>query len=113
MMTISYTISSVGFNGINLGATKADLLDRGIIIELERIPRENRRENIRTEFDTMKPQLLSYIFDILVKVLRVKKNGGIKLNRLPRMADFAKHAEIISRCMGYDDNKFIDIPWKC
>jgi hypothetical protein len=51
--------------------------------------------------------LLSYVFDILVKVLQVKKNGGIKLNRLPRMADFAKHAEIISRCMGFDDNKFI------
>jgi hypothetical protein len=31
----------IGFNGINLGATKADLLDRGIIIELERISREN------------------------------------------------------------------------
>jgi hypothetical protein len=56
----------------------------------------------------MKPHLISYIFDILVKVLQVKKNGGIKLKRLSRMADFAKHAEIISRCIGYDDNKFID-----
>ena len=31
----------IGFNGINLGATKADLLDRGLIIELERIARAN------------------------------------------------------------------------
>ena len=40
----------------------------------------------------IKPQLLGYIFDILVKVLQVKKNGGIKLNGQPRMADFAEIA---------------------
>jgi hypothetical protein len=33
----------IGFNGINLGATKADLLDRGLIIELERIAKANQR----------------------------------------------------------------------
>jgi hypothetical protein len=69
----------IGFNGINLGATKADLLDRGIIIELERIPREKQRrlEEIWVEFDSIKPELLGYIFDILVKLLQAKSNGGI------------------------------------
>jgi hypothetical protein len=64
----------IGFNGINLGATKADLLDRGIIIELERIPREKQRklEEIWAEFDGIKAELLGCIFDILVKVLQVK-----------------------------------------
>lgn len=33
----------VGFNGINLGATKADLLDRGLIIKLESIHPKKRR----------------------------------------------------------------------
>jgi hypothetical protein len=102
----------IGFNGINLGATKADLLDRGIIIELERIPREKQRrlEEIWAEFDSIKPELLGYIFDILVKVLQLKSNGGIadEIKGLPRMADFAEIGEIISRCMGYDNNKFID-----
>ena len=32
----------LGFNGINLAATKADLLDRGIIMALERIPESKR-----------------------------------------------------------------------
>ena len=36
----------IGFNGVNLGATKADLLDRAIIILLERIPKE-KKENRR------------------------------------------------------------------
>jgi hypothetical protein len=43
----------IGFNGINLGAIRADLFDRGLIYELERI----------------------------------EKNGDIKLDELPRMAD--------------------------
>ena len=34
----------VGFNGINLGATKADLLDRGLIIQLERVAKEKWRK---------------------------------------------------------------------
>jgi hypothetical protein len=106
----------IGFNGINLGATKADLLDRGIIIELERISKEKQRkiEDIWTEFETIKPQLLSHIFDILVKVLQVKSNGGIaaEIKGLPRMADFAEIGEIISRCMGYDYNRFLEAYYK-
>jgi hypothetical protein len=100
----------IGFNGINLGGTKQDLLDRGIIIELERIREGNRREEeeIWTEFEIIRPQLLGYISDILVKVLQVKRDGGIKLEKLPRMADFAKNAEIISRCMGHENNAFIE-----
>jgi hypothetical protein len=102
----------IGFNGINLGATKPDLLDRGIIIELERIPREKQRrlEEIWAEFDSIKPELLGYIFDILVKVLQVKSNGGIasEIKGLPRMADFAELGEIICRCMGHENNKFLN-----
>jgi hypothetical protein len=38
----------------------------------------------------------------------VKKNGGISLKGYPRMADFAETGEIISRCMGYKENRFLD-----
>jgi hypothetical protein len=99
----------IGFNGINLAATKADLLDRGLIIQLERIPKENRRKitDIWNEFERMKPQLLGYIFDMLVKVIQRKKHGSIEIKDHPRMADFAEVAEIISRSMGYPENKFL------
>lgn len=98
----------LGFNGINLAASKADLLDRGLIIQLERISNENRRkiEEIWAEFERIKPQLLGYIFDILVKVLRIKNNGGIDLDSKSRMADFEEYAEIISRCMGNEASSF-------
>lgn len=100
----------VGLNGINLGATKADLLDRGLIIQLERIPKEKRRkvEEIWKEFEELKPRLLGYTFDVLVKVLQFKSNnpefslpGGLN-----RMADWEEYAEIISRCIGEKDNEF-------
>jgi uncharacterized protein (UPF0335 family) len=66
---------SLAFNGINLAATNADLLDRGIIFELERILEENMsiKSDILEKLENMKPQLLGYIFDILVKVLQLKR----------------------------------------
>jgi hypothetical protein len=97
----------IGFNGINLGATKADLLDRGLIIQLERIPDERRRKacEIWQEFESLKPGLLGYIMDILVKVLSKRSVFSLKVH--PRMADFAELAEVISRSMGYPDGEFL------
>ena len=109
---IYYFLRCIGFNSINLAAIKADLLDRGIIIQLERIPKQNRRkiEDIWNDFEILRPQLLAYIFDILVKVLQVKQKGGIKIsNGLNRMADFEEYAEIISRCMGYRESEFLRV----
>ena len=107
----------VGFNGINLGATKPDLLDRGLIIELERIDdnKQLKPEGLWKQFEELRPQLLGYIFDILAKVLEWKNNvNGPQLNltKLPRMAEFAEYGEIISRCMGNPSNLFIDAYYK-
>jgi hypothetical protein len=98
----------LGFNGINLSLTEPDALDRSIMIELERIRKEARRveSEIIADFLKLKPMLLGYIFDILVKALQIKPT--IKLNDLPRMADFALWGEAISRAMGYKDLQFIN-----
>ena len=46
----------------------------------------------------------------LVKVLQIKQKGGIKIsNGLNRMADFEEYAEIISRCMGYQEGEFLRV----
>jgi hypothetical protein len=101
-------IRCVGFNGINLAATKADLLDRGLIIQLSKISKKDRRlrSDILKEFYELRPKLLGYIFDILVKVLGTM--SSVELDELTRMADFAKVCETISRCMGNDDMAFIN-----
>jgi hypothetical protein len=104
----------IGFNGINLAATKSDLLDRGIIVGLKRI--DDKKKKIRElkgeilpEFEKILPQLLGYIFDILIKVLKVMNNGGIEIKSKSRMADFEKYAEVISQCMGYEPMRFINV----
>jgi hypothetical protein len=101
----------IGFNGINLTATKADLLDRGLITRHERIaPNKQRKpEDIWREAEEIRPQLLGYILDILVKVLDWKNNGSpIILDGLPRMSEFAEYGEMISRIMGNPNNAFLD-----
>ena len=100
----------IGINGINLGSARPDLIDRGLIHDFEPITDEERKleQDIWAKFEQLRPQVLAYIFDTLVKVLELKKNGGIKLARLPRMADFALHCEMISRCMDNPDNAFIN-----
>jgi len=48
----------IGFNGINLAATKLDLLDRGLIIKLERILEERMRKikDMWNDFEKLRPQ---------------------------------------------------------
>jgi hypothetical protein len=100
----------IGMNGINLAATKADLLDRSIITKLEDIEESKRRtpEEIWKSFEEIRPQLLTYIFDILVKVLAYEENNPDQKFKLCRMTEFSKYGEIIARCMGYKDNEFIN-----
>lgn len=100
----------VGINGIDLAATKADLLDRSIIIQIERIDKTDRIkiEKIWEKFNEIKSQVLGCIFDILAKVLHYKNDHKeIQFPRgLNRMADWEEYAEIISRCMGNPEGEF-------
>ena len=67
----------VGINGINLAATSPDLLDRGLNFELKRIEdKDNRKlEDVKREIREMVPQLLGYILNVLVKVLKFKESN--------------------------------------
>ncbi|WP_415311986.1 bifunctional DNA primase/polymerase [Candidatus Nitrosocosmicus sp. FF01] len=102
----------IGINGINVVNTKPDFIDRSLILKVERIPEAKRRkeEEIKKEFERLKPYVLGYIFDVLVKYLRYKEKykGEVIFKNLPRMADFAESCEIISRCLGYSENAFIN-----
>ncbi len=51
-------------------------------------------------------KILGYIFDIVAKVLIIRQE--VKLNDLPRMADFALWCEAIARAMGYRELEFIN-----
>jgi hypothetical protein len=103
---------AIGFNGINLAATKADLLSRGLIIQTETIPKGNQRrmKAIWKEFEKIKPELLGYIFDILTRIIKWKDdNKGVELvKEYPRMADWSEWCEIIAHCMGEKEGAFME-----
>ena len=98
----------LGFNGINLALTEPDALDRSMMIDLETIDKSKRRQEseIIAEFQSLRSDLLGYIFDTLVKALQIKPT--LRLQNLPRMADFAIWGEAIARAMEYHDMKFLN-----
>ncbi|MGD1837822.1 MAG: hypothetical protein ACPKPY_07165 [Nitrososphaeraceae archaeon] len=98
----------LGFAGINVIFKEPDALDRSIKIELERIREENNipDSKIEQELKQQIPGLLGYIFDIVSKALAIK--DSIRLDRLPRMADFAEWGEAIARALGYSPLEFIN-----
>ena len=62
---------SIGLNGINQVVQKADLLDRSILLGLERIEKHRRRteKEFWASFEKEKPYILGAIFDTVVGAL--------------------------------------------
>lgn len=98
---------TIALNGINQVVTKADLLDRSILIGLKRIePTERMPEDIFWKtFHEEKPNILGAIFSVLSKA--IGEIGDLELTDLPRMADFAKWGYVVAEVMGYGGEKFI------
>lgn len=104
-----YSIKHViGLNGIANVASKSDLLDRSILIELIRISEEARKdeEEINKDFEQALPRILGACFDILS--LAIKHRPNIRLEKKPRMADFTKWGVSITEAMGLGGNAFIE-----
>jgi len=102
----------LGLNGINVPAAKPDLLDRSFIIKLERIPPKERKEEkvLWAEFNIELPKILAGVLSTLSKAMQIRDT--VKLEYLPRMADFAAWGEAISRALGYPENSFVEIYFK-
>lgn len=99
----------IGFNGINLIASKPDLLQRSILLGLESIPKEKRKQEkeLWKKFNEVKPSILGAIFDLLVKTLNEREK--VVLPASPRMADFTHWGCAIARALGYTDNDFLTV----
>jgi len=97
----------IALNGINVVATREDLLDRSILLELERISPENRKDEatIWKEFEEAKPYILGAIFDIVAKAMKI--HPEVKLEKLPRLADFARYGFAIAEAMGGKGEEFL------
>ncbi len=87
-------------NGINLVASRDDLLDRCVLFKLERIDEEERKTEAEfwRELEADRPYILGAIFDVLAKALLIYPD--VKLPALPRMADFATWGYAIMEAAG-------------
>jgi len=94
-------------NGISLPLERADALDRSIVLRLDRIPDSQRRDEaaLISEFEELRPQLLSACFDILGRALSIYPK--INLKKFERLADFTKWGYAIAMAMGQDPNTFL------
>ncbi|GAE26883.1 hypothetical protein JCM9140_2989 [Halalkalibacter wakoensis JCM 9140] len=97
----------VGLTGINVVVTKADLIDRSAIIELERIPENERREEsmVWSAFEADKPSIVGGALKALSDAMTLYPK--VKLEKLPRMADFARWGYAIAEVLGYGGERFI------
>jgi len=106
----------IGINGINIPVSNSDILSRCFINEHLLIPDGRDGKDSKIERETkfldhikeMVPQMLGYIFDVLVKVLQRfdEVDEGVKSSH--RLADFIIWGETISRVLGYDKNEFLN-----
>lgn len=92
----------VMLNGIGIGQLRGDLGDRLVPIELERIPGVRRRPEteLDAEWETLRPETTGALLDLLAATLAALPD--IRLESLPRMADFARVLAAVDSVRGTD-----------
>jgi hypothetical protein len=98
----------VVLNAINLPTDRGDVLDRALVVELERIPDGERRteEEMWERFEAEHPRLLGALFDVLAKAIDHKPS--LKLSRRPRLADWGEYAASVYEVMGWGAETFLN-----
>jgi hypothetical protein len=76
-------------NGIEDIVTRPDLADRAVFLTLEPIPEERRRpeQELWAALEAERPRILGVLLDVVAKGLAMLPQT--KLEKVPRMADFA------------------------
>lgn len=97
----------VGLNGINIVATRPDLLDRSILLELERIPKDERKTEhaIWRAFEADIPKFLGAIFNTISAAIPLYDD--IDLQEVGRMADFTYWGYAIADVLGVGGEEFL------
>jgi hypothetical protein len=95
-------------NGISVCASRPDLLDRSLIIELDRISKTERRSlrSLGGKFRELQPNILHAMLDALVEAMRQKDRRT--LPELPRLADWCEWAVPIAESIGYGQDRFLE-----
>ena len=95
--------------GINIPTHAPDLLDRLLLIELDRIHPDKRMDEATfcMRFNADKPKLFGALLEAIAGVLWHLPN--IRLDKMPRMADFALIACAYAEYRGIGSERMLDI----
>ena len=102
-----YGARPIIINGIGDVVTRSDLLDRSIVLDLPRIADQSRRteEEFWADFDGAHPRILGALLDVVAGALA--RRPTIRLERPPRMADFATWVVAAEPALGWPDGAFL------
>lgn len=94
-------------NGIGVLGTRSDLLDRTIELELPRIPDDRRQDEAQfwAAFDREQPAILGALLDAVSGA--ICQLDAVKLERAPRMADFARWVVAAEPALGWPAGSFL------
>ncbi len=92
-------------NGIEDVATRPDLAERGLHIELEMIRNRQAEDDFWRAFDADLPAIFTGLLHGLAKAIRDHRD--IRIGPLPRMADFAKWAAAGMEPLGFTADDFM------
>jgi hypothetical protein len=97
----------VMMNGIEELVTRGDLLERSLIVHLLAITDETRREEEELDraFDGIRPFILGALLDAVSTALRNLEQ--VRLERRPRMADFARWCIAAEPALGCEAGAFM------
>lgn len=97
------------FTGIEDVAVSSDLLDRSLRLSLPVIPEKCRKPESAfwKEFEAAQPAILGALLTVVCAALR--NQPSVKLDRLPRMADFAIWVTAAEKALGWQSGTFLSI----
>ncbi len=107
---------AIGITGINIPVTNSDAISRAFIADMETIPNGSDAASeskliAENEFinriQKSIPEILAYIFDILVKTLNMYDDLKAQIKPNHRLADFVILGEVISRAVGNKPEAFL------
>ena len=94
-------------NGITHLTNRADLADRSVTIHLAAIPDAERRpeDELLADFEAARPRILGALLDAVSRALA--NIAAVRLDRAPRMADFAKWITAAEPGLGCEPGAFL------
>lgn len=95
-------------NGINVPASRPDLLDRSVLVRLSRIPKKDRLEEreLFAKFEEDWPKIFGALLTALSRAMGTVTR--VRLPELPRMADWTRWGAAIAEALGFDRGEFLE-----